>query len=395
MNNVDAESLRHRILSLRPRVVTLTLPEDVAVSFRTLSGKDLDALVARLDLPPVELAVAALAQQAQDLPDATVVLSQLPRPTLLRLVRSWAAHPNTFNAASSEIRSFADFKRIVRKKVDEWLRPIRELEQSLSKSIGLLKAPPFPKTLTDELVKIKAASQSIAAMIAETTVVTKAVAANLRVSLPDPELMRQALEEVKQGKAHLDVHGYGFAVFDTAVGGLRLIAREKPNAREIHRAFLDMSRDPGLAKRLVDRVAGSRKLGRREPIVRAILSAHLDRNYALSIPCLYAQLEGILTDLLILEGLARREGSHTVSAGSNNKLDGLRRKAGEYGRKHTAMRTFVTSRILEELSPDRNAVLHGSKTAYRQAKRSASLLLLVDALTQDFRFGHPGTVRIL
>ena len=369
-------------LSLGPAVVVLPFPGDVAVSFRTLSGKDLQALVARLDLPSVELAVETLADQAQDLPEAAAVLRQLPRPTLLRLLRSWAALPNTLEAAPSEIRSFADFKRIVKKKVDEWLRPISELGQHLSKSMGLLAVPLFSMTLTDELAKIGAAAQNFSAMIAETARVQEAIAEMLRASLPDPDLMQQALQEAEQGKAHLDTYGYGFAVSDMALGTVRLIAREKPDSREIHRSFLDVSRHSEFAERLVTRMARSRKLGHRKLIVRAILSAHLDRNYALSVPCLYAQLEGILTDLLILEGLARRAGSHTLSAGSGEKLTGLTKKAREYGTKHTTMRTFVTSSILERLSPDRNAVLHGSKSAYRQAKRSARLLLLVDALTR-------------
>ena len=194
MNIVDAQSLKRRILSSRPPVVVLPFPGDVAVSFRTLSGNDLQALVARLDLPSVELAVETLADQAQDLPEAAAVLRQLPRPTLLRLLRSWAAHPNTLEAASSEIRSFADFKRIVKKKVDEWLHPISQLGQHLSKSMGLLAVPLFSMTLTDELTKIGAAAQNFSAMIAETARVT-GVLETFRESLPDPYLMRQALQE--------------------------------------------------------------------------------------------------------------------------------------------------------------------------------------------------------
>ena len=369
-------------LSLAPPVVVVPFPGDVTVSFRTLSLKDLLAIVARLDLPSVEFAVETLADQAQDLPEAVAVLRQLPRPTLLRLLRSWAAHPNTFEVAPSEIRSFAGFKRIAEGKVNEWLRLLRELGQRVSKSLGLSTVPLFSEVLTGELAKIGAVTQQMSAMIAESTQVTKRVAETFREILPDPDLMQQALQEAERGKAHLDAHGYGFAVSDMALGTLRLIARQKPDSREIHRAFLDTTRDPEFAERLVTRMTESRKLGRREPIVRAIVNAHLHRNYALSVPCLYAQLEGILTDLLILEGLARRAGSHTLSAGSGEKLIGLTKKSREYGTKHTTMRTFVTSSILERLSPDRNAVLHGSKTAYLQARRSAHLLLLVDALTR-------------
>lgn len=249
----------------------------------------------------------------------------------------------------------------------------------------------FTTPLIDEFAKIQAASQNMSAMIAETVQVTKTIAEQFRASLPDPAILQRALRESEQGQAHLDAYGYGFATFDMAVGRLRLIAKEKPDSREIHRAFLDRSRDPVFGERLETRIAGSRVLAQRLPIIRAILTAHLGRSYALSVPCLYAQLEGILTDLLILEGLARRAGSQALSASSGKKLDGLTKKAREYGRKSTPMRTFVTSSILERLSPDRNSVLHGAKTAYRQAKRSARLLLLVDALTHVVEETEPRT----
>ena len=378
-------------LSLGSGVVVLPFPGRVAVSFRTLSVKDLQALVRRLDLPPVEFAVETLAYQAQDLPEAAAVLRQLPRPTLLRLLRSWAADPNTLEAAPSEICSFADFKRIVKKKVDGWLLSLRQLRLRMAKFMGLSAVPLFSRTLADELAKIGAAAQNLSAMVEETARVTtefarvqKKLAETFRASLPDPKLMQQVLQDADRGREHLDAHGsdgYGFAVFETSLGWLRVVAREKPDSKEIHRAFLDMPRDPEFAEQLVTRMAASRKLRHRKPVVQAILTAHFDRNYALSVPCLYAQLEGILTDQLVLEGLARRAGSDTLSAGTGERLIGLKKKAGEYGKKETAMRTFVTVSILERLIPDRNAVLHGSKTAYRQAKRSARLLLLVNALT--------------
>ena len=382
MGTDQTESLRNHLLSLRPPIILLPISGHAPVSFRTLSGKDLDGLVTKLDLPPVDFAVEVLAQQAQGLPNASTVLLRLPRPTLLRLVRSWASHSNTFAASALGVRGFADFKHVAEAKVNEWLHPIRELGKQLSTSIGQVLVPPFPKTLADEIVRVEAVSQSISAMAVDAAAITKGIATTLCSNLPDLEEMQRAVDEIMQGKAHLDAHGYGFAVFDAAPGGLRLIAREQPSSRVIHRLFLDESRAPEFTDRLLARVAASRRLKPRNPIIQAILTAHLQRNYALSVPCLYTQLEGILTELLVLEGTARRKGKHTVATGSTKRLVGLRSKAGAYGTKQTSMRTFVTSGILERLTPDRNAVLHGRTTGYRQASRSARLVLLVDAMTR-------------
>jgi hypothetical protein len=133
---VDAALTREHLLSLRPPVVELTLPGYERISFRTLAARDLDSLIARLDLPPVEFAVETLVSQAEGLPDAAAVLFQLPRQTLLRLVRSWAAHPNTFSASPSQIRKFSDFKLIAQSRVAEFLRPMRELGERLADQLS-------------------------------------------------------------------------------------------------------------------------------------------------------------------------------------------------------------------------------------------------------------------
>lgn len=137
---MDNTLTREYLLSLRPPVVELTLPGHEGVSFRTLAAGDLASLIARLDLSPVEFAVETLAGQVEDLPDAAAVLHQLPRQTLLRLVRSWAAHPNTFRVSPSQIRSFSDFKLIAQSKVDEFLRPVRELSERIAGQFGALSA---------------------------------------------------------------------------------------------------------------------------------------------------------------------------------------------------------------------------------------------------------------
>jgi hypothetical protein len=385
----EGKSVRAWTPKSRLPAVRMKLRGDDRVALRTLSVNDVAVLTGMLGLPPIELALQILAHQAEDLPDALAVLGELPRPTLLRLARTWASQPGTFGAAPNNIRSFDAFKTVAVEKVDEWERPIRELSARLSRSIAPAIIPVFPAKLKAELVKIEATSQCITMMVEqqvgritdELTKITDEITASFRANLPDLSALQKAVDEAKKGKEHLDIHGYGFAVFDASLSGLRQIARERPDSRKIHRAFLERSRDPDFGLQLIGRVTQSSSLARREADLRAALKAHVNREYALSVPCLYAQLEGILTDLLVIEGLARRRGMKAFPTAGTNELVGLKKKAHEYGQKAAPMRDFVTASILGRLSAERNAVLHGSKTSYLQANRSARLLLLVDALT--------------
>jgi hypothetical protein len=158
---VEADSIRE-FLFASPPLLAVDFPGHEAVSFRILTVKDLGSLIARLDLSPVELVIETLAYQIENLPDAGAVIRQLPRPTLLRLARSWAAHPATFGVAPSQIRKFSDFKKIAREKVHEWDRAIREPMERLANSFSelisenqksLAKLFEVDRQITDALAK--------------------------------------------------------------------------------------------------------------------------------------------------------------------------------------------------------------------------------------------------
>lgn len=151
---MQADSIRERIRA-SPRVVVLSFAEHEAVSFRILTLKDFESLIARFDLSPVELVLDTLAGQAEGLPDARAVLRQLPRPTLLRLARSWATHPRTFRAIPSQIRRFSDFKTIAESKVNEWARTMRRFGERMAEQSRetFIKFSEIDRRLTDMLTQ--------------------------------------------------------------------------------------------------------------------------------------------------------------------------------------------------------------------------------------------------
>jgi hypothetical protein len=375
------DSEARRILSIPLPRVEVTAAGISPLAIEVLSLSDVDAMRKRLELDPPEFAVATLEHQARLQPgDRTI--RDLPAPTVLRFARTWAAHQSALAATSGRIASYRDFHSAADAHLAEWDRSLQGLGERLSATMR----PIVPKwtlspKIESELAKIRSLSSGLAQMMAQFESSVAHLSKVFRPSWPDAQAIADAFAEADEGKSHLDDHGYGFVVADWGIATLREIARERPQARELHRAFLELTRHDKWATDFLGRVENSPTLSRRHRILRAAHQAHLDRNYALSVPVLYAQLEGVLTDLLVLEGRARRKG-HKVHKRSGGELTGLAKKAKHYSRGEAAAQAFVTREVLEDLSPDRNAVLHGSKTGYRQASRSARLLLMADVLTK-------------
>ncbi len=333
------------------------------------------------ELAPVDFAIQLLAHQARGRlgPEA---LGVLPRPTLLRIARTWGSHPGTLAADPSAIRRFSDFQAVAKAWLKDWDTKILRLEQRFRVAVApILGTQVLSDGIRQQMRAIEVAGRTLRALSQPLTHITDSIAESFTASLPDWGQVQRALREADRGKEHLDEIGYGFVVSDWGIPALREIAKERPTAREVHRAFLAQTRSAEFASALLQRVEGSRTLQRRAPILQPAYNAHCEREYALSVPVFYAQLEGILTDLLVLEGLARRRG-HRAHKRTGGELRGLGPKARHYSKGESVMRQFLTQELLEGLVPDRNGVLHGSKTSYRQARRSSHLLLLIDVLTK-------------
>lgn len=370
---------RKDILSLKRTPIDVRLDGGEQLSLRVLSLGDAEALAARASLGAVEFTVLTLAHQSLSPSPVEVRLRALPRPTVLRVARTWAAEHQNLSVSPGEIRRFADFKRLSLAKVDEWQQPIRALEARLAAQFAPHRKLDQSMRIQEQLQKIAATAAVVKRAADSLREVGASFAQTFRTALPDPKVLAEAFREADEGKAHLDRHGYGFAIGEWGIVSLRRVAREKPSSREVHSAFLAFTRGDRFRRRFLGRFESNRPLSRRHSVVEAALQAHVDRAYALSIPVLYAQLEGVLTDLLVSQGLAVTRGTKAYKL-TGGELYGLGPKTKKYAERQADFGAFVTASILEALSPDRNAVLHGMKISYARAKTSARLLLLVDTL---------------
>lgn len=208
-------------------------------------------------------------------------------------------------------------------------------------------------------------------------------------SLPTPERWREIFEGLREGKDALDELGYGFTVDKWEVSFIRQIGRGHYGRRELHDAFREHTRTPEFSEQLQEVFSRTPRLRRRWRIVSPALGAHVRREYALSIPALLSQLEGIVTDLLILRGQAAFRGKDLLAkqAGRIKRqtrdptkpviLSGLDAKLRHSGYKSMEEVRDGAEFMLNRLVRPRNAILHGSRTSYMSAKLSVQLLLLI------------------
>ncbi|CAN5851234.1 hypothetical protein BH23GEM3_BH23GEM3_12150 [soil metagenome] len=213
-------------------------------------------------------------------------------------------------------------------------------------------------------------------------------------SLPSPERWREIFEGLCEGKDTLDELGYGFTVDKWEVSFIRQIGRGDYGRRELHDAFREHTRTPEFSEQLCKVFDRTPRLRRRWRIVGPALGAHVRREYALSIPALLTQLEGIVTDLLILRGqatfrgkdlLAKEAGMLKRQARDRTKpvvLSGLDAKLQHSGYKSMEEVRGGAEFMLNRLVRPRNAILHGSRTSYMSAKLSVQLLLLIGIYTE-------------
>lgn len=204
-------------------------------------------------------------------------------------------------------------------------------------------------------------------------------------SLPDLDVVRQGLREAAAGQAVLEDVGYGFAPDALSLSFARRAGRGELSRRQVQAALLGLTRSEHFHDQIEAAFTASGRLQRRWRVVEAAIAAHVDRNYALSIPALLAQLEGVVTDLLIIREQAVKRGSRVFRKeagriklnrkGNPTALAGLHSKTALLPTSLVA--GAAADLIMDRIAPLRNGILHGTRTSYASAKLSAQLLLLL------------------
>lgn len=150
---------------------------------------------------------------------------------------------------------------------------------------------------------------------------------------------------------------------------------------------------------LLREMESSTKSERRIKVIKAAHNAHANEQFLVSIPTLFAQLEGLILDLLAELGYAR---SHP----KDNKWYEVDPDTGEYaktgkGKPRKVQGLDDLNAILAKVSPNplphksyrsledirvlRNRVMHGSDTDYGKPGLSSRLLMFVRIISQRIR----------
>jgi hypothetical protein len=166
-----------------------------------------------------------------------------------------------------------------------------------------------------------------------------------------------------------------------------------------------MTRSNEFVSGFLSTLRGNPLLKRRATIVAAALTSHGTRGYVVSVPALLAQIEGVFTDLLIFKGEAvRMKGkavplTKTGQPRTKPKKDGTPQIHPYVGmqdkiqnsllRRDTATKDVVTF-MLDNLVPERNAILHGESVTYGRAKMSTQLVLTLAVLSDVLYRAYEG-----
>jgi hypothetical protein len=181
-----------------------------------------------------------------------------------------------------------------------------------------------------------------------------------------------------------------FAVV-TRLGALR----DPRDARAVMSRLRQWIRSEKFRNDFIAALEGHPRSRRRIHIIRDALDAHAARRYALSVPTLIAQAEGVITDHLAKSRLVRTCGgkAYAVVPGSREfKLDskgkkielrGLGPKLGEVKTSEGEILTDLASELVSGFVTRRNEILHGHDLRYATHKQSAYALLVLAAAAQS------------
>ncbi|MDE0608346.1 MAG: hypothetical protein OXH77_00340 [Anaerolineaceae bacterium] len=132
----------------------------------------------------------------------------------------------------------------------------------------------------------------------------------------------------------------------------------------------------------------------RWPIIEQALEAHRNRKFFVSIPCLLAQLEGILVEnlvtreILIVENQEVFRRTDDSSNPMGRKLRGLKEKASAAQGVRYERFNDMPEYVMQRLTGERNSILHGQNNEYGRAELSVKLILLIFGLVRDMHINE-------
>lgn len=441
----------------RSKAIVVRLNADTELLFRFLTVGDevfLAALIGE-DGPPRDLTLRVLNNQLHDTSPTNP--EELEDVALARAAHCWADQDSSVSRqAPKQQRSLATFKQRIISHVTETKKALQEMSRQLFPDIqrrfaemlrvattfspavlqginefvwpvdhvtrAIREAVIIPKEQfaaigralsTDALRAAVLAVEEQGRLIRElSTAVSRqieAISRSLVVTIPTYDLVRglpsvreivDAWERhklaVAKGEKALTEKGFSFA---RSLVGVDLAVRlaqvpDQVRGAQITNRLLTFTKGKSFRLALADRVTGSDVSKRRWEIIEKALGAHCSRTYVLSVPALFAQVEGMFTDSMIMNGLAEIRSSrlYALDSAGTPKLDrkghrvrltGLASKTQHSPYQNHPILSEVVGALVQALTGQRNSVLHGSETSYGKAKLSTQLMLLVFILATE------------
>lgn len=282
---------------------------------------------------------------------------------------------------------------------------LQDTMQSVVQSITETVLGSFRESVNLALQSLQVSiSQNIQAIITDT--IPKLDFGSLFSALPD---LTELIQEWERLENELEQTGYGFTLHLNVwtLGSLRDSVAIDPKVRHaaLTNRLLAVTRGQKFEEAMKQTFKESSVLKRRLLIVEKALSAHRNRDYILSIPVLLAQLEGVVTDILILKRTIIPKGKKLYIRGSDGriKLDSKNKPIQVHGVgqivqhanvKEQEVLNAVVTMLTNQLVGDRNAILHGRRTSYDTAKLSTQVLLLISVIANEIAALEQGKIYV-
>jgi len=217
-------------------------------------------------------------------------------------------------------------------------------------------------------------------------------------ALPDPVELKKHMDEIEEAEKILDSKGFGFA---NHLWTMSFIKEFNDIPKEVSSAvvtnkLLSVTRSESFYKELISFFQSSPILGERKEIIDSAYLAHKKRNYLLSVPVMLTQIEGIISQMLILRGEAKviegkfyarnSDGSLKLNKNENPiKLTGLKWKIDHSKFKDDENLSGIANSISNKLIFERNEILHGQSIEHIKPKLSTQCLLIIFILSNELR----------
>ena len=200
-------------------------------------------------------------------------------------------------------------------------------------------------------------------------------------------------EQIRKGREKLDASDLTFANHlwedETLVELAKLPAG---NAPKVGRLIVAETRERGFEQQLLGLLLEVTFAAHRHKIVRQAMVAHRRRMYHVSVPTLFAQIEGIVTDTLVHLGTVIRVGRkvrHSTKTRLNKngvqmpvELKGLHDKTLELNMGNDPTFSAVGEYLVSRICSTRNGALHGTDVDYGTAEESARAVLVLAVVLQ-------------